>query len=76
VTMSSSHPGDGVAGVTWSWCDVEAESCWRCCCQGNLATSRCRCRVMFTAVLSSHAGDGAVEVTLSWCDVDVKSCWR
>jgi hypothetical protein len=23
-----SHAADGAAGVTWSWHDVDAESCW------------------------------------------------
>jgi hypothetical protein len=27
----SSHAGDGFAKATWSWRDVDAESCWRRC---------------------------------------------
>jgi hypothetical protein len=29
ATMLPSHDGDGAAMVTWPWCDVDAESCWR-----------------------------------------------
>jgi hypothetical protein len=33
VTVLSSHAGDDAAEVTLSQCDVDAESCWRWCCQ-------------------------------------------
>jgi hypothetical protein len=29
VTMLPSHAGDDATEVTWSWRDVEDESCWR-----------------------------------------------
>jgi hypothetical protein len=28
ATMLLSYAGDDVAEVTWSWCDVDAESYW------------------------------------------------
>jgi hypothetical protein len=31
TTMLPCHAGDGVAKVTWSWRDVDVESCWRQC---------------------------------------------
>jgi hypothetical protein len=42
----------------WSWCNVDAESCWRQC-----------YRVMLAMVLPSLAGNGAAEVMLVvvWC---------
>jgi hypothetical protein len=80
-TVLPSHIGDGATGMTWSWHDVDVESCWRQCCQGNLAAARCRCRVMLATVLPSHASDSTVEVTWpqrdvateSWCDVTAEA---
>jgi hypothetical protein len=71
----------------WSWCDIDAESCWRqwcreglvtvrCRCREGLVTVRCRCRVILATMLSCHAGDGAAKVPWSWHDVDVESCWQ
>jgi hypothetical protein len=67
--MLTSHAGDGVVKVTWLWCTVDVESCWRQC-----------CRVMLVMALPSPASDGAVEscwwlryrvlqvtALLSWC---------
>jgi hypothetical protein len=34
-----SHASDGAAGVTSLRCDVDAESCWRWRCQGDLAVT-------------------------------------
>jgi hypothetical protein len=31
VTMLPSHAGDDATEATWSWRDVEDESCWRQC---------------------------------------------
>jgi hypothetical protein len=56
-----SHAGDGAA-----------ESCRR---RGDLATVRCRCRVMLATLLSSHVGDSAIGETGPQRDVDVESCW-
>jgi hypothetical protein len=64
-TMLPSHVGNDVAGVTWSWRDLDIESCWRQC-----------CRVMLTTVLSSHAGDDAVRATWPRRHEDIESCWR
>jgi hypothetical protein len=38
-TMLSSHFGDGVVRATWSWRDVDAESCWRWRCRGDLVAT-------------------------------------
>jgi hypothetical protein len=84
ATMLSSHAGDNVAGVTWLWCDVDAESCWQqrhrdmlpMALPGDLALARCRCRFMQATLLSSHAGDGAARATSPRRDVDAESCWR
>jgi hypothetical protein len=65
IMSMSSHVGDGAAGVTWPWRDADAKSCWRQCCRGDLAGTRCRCWVMLGTVLLSHAGDGAVLRTVS-----------
>jgi hypothetical protein len=64
ISMSS-HDGDNVV-----------ESRWRQPRRGDLAVTRCRCRVMLVTMLLSHDGDGAAEVTWPWCDVDAKSYWR
>jgi hypothetical protein len=47
MTLSSQHWSchDVTAEMTWSWHNVTAESCRRWCCQGELATTRYRCRV-------------------------------
>jgi hypothetical protein len=39
ATMLSSHVGDDVAEETWPRRDVDAESCWRHCYRGDLATA-------------------------------------
>jgi hypothetical protein len=44
------------------------------CCRGDLATTRCRCRVMLVTVPLSHAADDVAEATWSRHDVDAKSC--
>jgi hypothetical protein len=36
-TVLSGHAGDGAAGVTWLWCDVDIESYWRWCCRVMLS---------------------------------------
>jgi hypothetical protein len=54
--------------------DGAAESCWRWRCRGDLAATRCRCRVVLAMVLSSHADDGAAEVTWLRRDIDAESC--
>jgi hypothetical protein len=72
VMSLSSHASDGTAEVTWSCCDVGAESYWSWCSRVDLVVERCRCRVMLVAVLpsrlglgvmslSSHTGNGAAE---------------
>jgi hypothetical protein len=42
ATMLPSHVGDGATEATGSWCDVDAESCWRQCCLVMLATALLR----------------------------------
>jgi hypothetical protein len=37
VIMLLSHAGDDAVGATWPRHDVDAESCWRQCCQVMLA---------------------------------------
>jgi hypothetical protein len=37
ATVLPSHASDSAVGATWPWCDVDAESCWRRCCQVMLA---------------------------------------
>jgi hypothetical protein len=39
ATMLSSHAGDDATGVTWSWSDVNVESCWRQCYRVKLTTT-------------------------------------
>jgi hypothetical protein len=63
--MLLSHAGDDVAGETWSWCDVDTESCWRQCGRAMLATTLLGRLGRSTMKMSSHVGDGAA-----------KSCWR
>jgi hypothetical protein len=58
-----SHAGDGAA-----------KSCWQQRYWDNIATMRCRCRVMLMMVLPSHPGDGAAGATWPWRDVDAESC--
>jgi hypothetical protein len=74
ATVLPSHTGDDVAGATWPRRDVDAESCWRRRCWGNLAVARCRCRVMLVIMLSSHAGNSAAGATWLQRDVDAESC--
>jgi hypothetical protein len=75
-----SHASNGAVEVTWLWRNVDAESCWRWYCRGNLATARCWCRVMLAMMLPrrlgrdamsvpSHASDGPDEATWPWRDV-------
>jgi hypothetical protein len=71
-----SHPGDGVVQMPSHASDGATESCWRWCCQGDLAATQCRCRVMLAIVLPSQAVDGAAEATWPRRDMDVESCWR
>jgi hypothetical protein len=73
ATMLPSHDSDGATEATWSQHDVEAESCWRQCCRGDLAAARYRCRLMPVSMLPSHDGDGAAEATWSWRAIDVES---
>jgi hypothetical protein len=54
--------------------DNATKSSWQRRCQGDLATARCRCRVMLMTILLSHAGDGAAKVTWPQHDVDAESC--
>jgi hypothetical protein len=42
----------------------------------DLATTRCRCRVMLATMLLSHAHDDAAEVTWPQRDVDAESSRR
>jgi hypothetical protein len=42
----------------------------------DLATTRCRCRVMLATMLLSHAHDDAAEVTWPRRDVDAESSRR
>jgi hypothetical protein len=46
--------------------DNAAESCWRQRCQGDLAVTQRRGRVMLTIVVSSHAGDSATKFAWRW----------
>jgi hypothetical protein len=39
TTVLLGHAGDGTIGVTWSWHDVDAESCWRRCYRVMLVTA-------------------------------------
>jgi hypothetical protein len=72
----SSLVDDDTADVTWPQRDKDAESCWRPCCWGDLAVTRCRYRVKLATMLPSHAGDRAAGATWPRCDVDVESCWQ
>jgi hypothetical protein len=74
ATVLPSHASDAAARETWPPRDVDAESCWRWRCQGNLVMARCRCRVMLVTMLLSQDGDGATEVTWSRRDVGAESC--
>jgi hypothetical protein len=56
--------------------DNAAKSCSGRRCRGDLTVTRCRCRVMLTAMQPRHAGDSAAKATWLWRDVDAKSCWR
>jgi hypothetical protein len=60
ATMMSSHAGDGASRSTWPRRDVEAESCWRRCCRGDLATVRYRCQVMPAMALPRQLGCDAM----------------
>jgi hypothetical protein len=44
-----SHADDDATEVIWPWCDVDAESCWRQCCQ-----------VMLTTVVPGRLGHGVM----------------
>jgi hypothetical protein len=57
-----SHAGNGIVKVTWPWCDVEAESCWRWHCRVMLAMALPWCDV---AALS-HADDEIAESRWRW----------
>jgi hypothetical protein len=70
----SSHAADDAAGVTWPRRNLEAESCWRQRCRGDLAAARCRCRVMLATMRPSHAGIGVAEVTWPRRDIGAESC--
>jgi hypothetical protein len=76
VMAQSSPAGDDAVGVTWSWRDVDVESCWQRHCRDELATTRCRCRIMLTTMILSRAGNDTAGTTWSWRDIDVDSCWR
>jgi hypothetical protein len=53
--MLPRHPSDGATEATWPRSNIDVESCWRQCwlwhCRGDLATMRCRCRVMLVTML-------------------------
>jgi hypothetical protein len=55
-----SHAGNDAVEATWTRCDVSAESCWRWCGQGDLATVQCRCRVMLAMVSLRQLGRGTM----------------
>jgi hypothetical protein len=64
VMSMPSHASDGAAEATWLLCDVDAESCWRQCCQVVLVMVLPRRLGRSAMSMLSHAGDGATE-----------SCW-
>jgi hypothetical protein len=49
----SSHAGDGATGVTWPRRDVDAESCWRRCCQVMLVTPWRYCSSYYISTVAS-----------------------
>jgi hypothetical protein len=66
VMVLPSHVGDGAAGVTWLWRDVDAESCcWWCywVMPMMVLPGRFGRGVMY---MPSHTGDGAFESCWWW----------
>jgi hypothetical protein len=47
--MLPSYAGDDAIKVTWPWCDIDVELCWRQC-----------CRVMLAMALPRQLGLGAM----------------
>jgi hypothetical protein len=84
ATMPLSHAGDNATEVTWPRRDTDVESCWRRRCWGDMATVRCRCRVMLamapqlkvvlTVVRLRSPRDRSIDV-LSHCEEVGYSCW-